>query len=89
METINIFTAFHDVLLYTCVSVCLITLPVLVVGIVFSVLQAATQVNEMTLTFIPKVITMFVVLLFIAPWMFHRLVLLMQYYMENLAYFIR
>jgi len=40
----------------------------LVVGLIISIFQAATQVNEMTLTFIPKIIAVVVVLLFTLPW---------------------
>ncbi|WP_322819147.1 flagellar biosynthesis protein FliQ [Tepidiforma sp.] len=41
----------------------------LVVGIVVSIVQAATQVNEATLTFVPKLIAVFVALLIFGPWM--------------------
>jgi flagellar biosynthetic protein FliQ len=41
----------------------------LVVGLVVSVLQAATQINEMTLSFIPKLVAMFVALVITGPWM--------------------
>jgi len=41
----------------------------LVVGLVVSVLQAATQINEMTLSFIPKLVAMFVALVVTGPWM--------------------
>lgn len=41
----------------------------LVVGLMVSAFQAMTQINEMTLTFLPKIVTMFVVLLFMFPWM--------------------
>lgn len=36
----------------------------LVVGLVIAVFQSATQINEMTLTFVPKVVTIFLVLMF-------------------------
>jgi flagellar biosynthetic protein FliQ len=41
----------------------------LVVGLAISVFQAVTQINEMTLTFIPKMITVFAALAFFGPWM--------------------
>lgn len=41
----------------------------LVVGLLISVFQAVTQINEMTLTFVPKIITVFVALVFFGPWM--------------------
>jgi flagellar biosynthetic protein FliQ len=44
-------------------------LTALVVGLLVSIFQAATQINEMTLTFIPKLIGVFVVLVVAGPWM--------------------
>ncbi len=41
----------------------------LVTGLVISILQAATQINEMTLSFVPKLVAMFVMLLVAGPWM--------------------
>lgn len=41
----------------------------LIVGLVVSVFQAATQISEMTLTFIPKLIAMGLALLVFLPWM--------------------
>ena len=44
-------------------------LAALVTGLVISIFQAATQINEMTLTFVPKLIAMFVTLVVAGPWM--------------------
>ena len=41
----------------------------LIVGLLVSVLQAATQINEMTLTFIPKMLAMIATLVIAGPWM--------------------
>ena len=41
----------------------------MVIGIIVSVLQAITQINEATLTFIPKMIAIVLVLIVMAPWM--------------------
>jgi flagellar biosynthetic protein FliQ len=41
----------------------------LVVGLVISVIQAVTQINEATLTFIPKMIIVGIVFMVAAPWM--------------------
>ncbi|MBI1394805.1 MAG: flagellar biosynthesis protein FliQ [Betaproteobacteria bacterium] len=49
-------------------------LTALVVGLVISIFQAATQINEMTLSFIPKLLAMFVVILLAGPWMLTILV---------------
>lgn len=46
-----------------------ILLTSLAVGLLIAMFQAATQINEMTLTFVPKLITIGVVLIFAGPWM--------------------
>jgi flagellar biosynthetic protein FliQ len=49
-------------------------LAALIIGLVVSVFQAATQINEMTLSFIPKLIGMFIVLMIAGPWMVNIMV---------------
>ena len=46
----------------------------LAVGLLVSIFQAATQINEMTLSFIPKLIAVFVTLIIAGPWMTGMLV---------------
>ena len=46
----------------------------LVVGVAVSVFQAATQIHEMTLTFIPKIVAVLVALVMFGPWILNRLV---------------
>ncbi|TAM90156.1 MAG: flagellar biosynthesis protein FliQ [Candidimonas sp.] len=47
---------------------------ILAVGLIISIFQAATQINEMTLSFIPKLIAVGLVLVFAGPWMLNTLV---------------
>ena len=49
-------------------------LTALVVGLVVSVFQAATQINEMTLSFIPKLIGVFVAVVISGPWILQLLI---------------
>ena len=49
-------------------------LAALVVGVLVSLFQAATQINEMTLSFVPKLLVLVVVLLLAGPWMLELLV---------------
>lgn len=44
-------------------------LAALVTGLVISILQAATQINEMTLSFIPKLLALFAAMVVAGPWM--------------------
>ena len=48
-------------------------LAAMVIGIVVSLLQAITQINESTLTFIPKMVAVILVLIVMAPWMLEML----------------
>ena len=49
-------------------------LTALVTGLLVSVFQAATQINEMTLSFIPKLLAIFVALVLAGPWMLNLMV---------------
>ena len=61
-----------------------ISLPImgiaLVVGLVVSLFQALTQMHEMTLTVVPKIVAVLLGLLFLLPWMMQKL----MFYTENL-----
>jgi flagellar biosynthetic protein FliQ len=52
----------------------------LVTGLVISIFQAVTQINEMTLTFVPKILAVFVAGAIFGPWMLNSLIT----YMANL-----
>lgn len=45
----------------------------LVIGLIVSIFQAVTQINEMTLTYVPKIIAVSVALLIFLPWMISTL----------------
>jgi flagellar biosynthesis protein FliQ len=63
---------------YTLVLALLVSAPMLIVGLVVgifvSLLQAVTQIQEQTLTFIPKIAAMGAAAIFFMPWMCHRLI---------------
>lgn len=71
----------------------LISLPMLAiglgVGLVISILQAATQIQEMTLTFIPKIIAIFVALLLAFPWILDKMTTYTTNLFINLPQYIR
>jgi len=56
----------------------IILLPILgvslVVGIMVSIFQAATSIQEMTLTFVPKIIVTAVTIVFLLPWIIDKMV---------------
>ncbi|MFZ0452511.1 MAG: flagellar biosynthesis protein FliQ [Ignavibacteriaceae bacterium] len=56
----------------------IIILPVLgvslVVGIIISIFQAATSIQEMTLTFVPKILVTAIAIIFLLPWMMDKII---------------
>ena len=46
----------------------------LVIGLIISIFQAATQINEQTMTFVPKIVAVFVTLLIFGPWIMELLI---------------
>lgn len=49
-------------------------LAALAVGLIISIFQAATQINEATLQFVPKLVAIFLVLILFGPWMLQYMV---------------
>jgi flagellar biosynthetic protein FliQ len=64
-------------------------LTALAVGLLIGMVQAATQINEMTLSFIPKVIAMALVMVITGPWMLRTLVQFTRQLIENLPASVR
>jgi len=57
----------------------------LIVGLVISLFQALTQIQEVTLTFVPKILIVFVSLLLLAPFMLHVLTDFTEQLMERIV----
>lgn len=60
----------------------------MLVGLVISILQATTQIQEQTLTFVPKIIAVLVSIVFFGSWMLKILIQFTIYYLQNLPNFI-
>jgi len=60
----------------------------LVVGVFVSVLQAATQIQEMTLSMIPKIVSMFLALLIAFPWIMDKMIAYTRNLFLNLPNYI-
>lgn len=71
----------------------LLSLPVLgvglVVGLVISLLQAVTQIQEMTLTFVPKIVAVLLSLLVLLPWMMGKMVVYTEQLLAQLPGYLR
>jgi flagellar biosynthetic protein FliQ len=61
----------------------------LVVGLIVSVFQAVTQINEATLTFIPKIVIIAVVIVLAGPWMIDTISKFSTDLFENVSTYVR
>jgi len=61
----------------------------LVMGLLVSVFQAITQINEATLTFIPKMLVVGIILMLAGPWMIDILSAYTINLLENISHFVR
>lgn len=66
-----------------------ILLTTMLVGLVVSIFQAATQIHETTLTFVPKILAMVVCMLILAPWMLNHLTSFTINLFSNLPLYVR
>jgi flagellar biosynthesis protein FliQ len=62
--------------------------PGLIVGLLVAMFQAATQINEMSLSFIPKLFVTFLVLVFAGPWLLKLITNFTENLIKNIPYII-
>jgi flagellar biosynthetic protein FliQ len=72
--------------LLVCLPVLLITL---MIGVIISIFQAVTQIQEMTLTFVPKIVVTMLSLLLFGPWMMEKIVGFTREILQNIPFWIR
>ena len=70
----TVLAIFQQTLEMIILLVAIILLPALVIGLMISVFQAATQINEMTLSFIPKLVTTLLTLMIAGPYMLQLII---------------
>ncbi|EKT4465815.1 flagellar biosynthesis protein FliQ [Pseudomonas juntendi] len=63
---------FRDALWLTTLMVAVLVVPSLLVGLVVAMFQAATQINEQTLSFLPRLLVMLVTLIVVGPWLVQK-----------------
>jgi flagellar biosynthetic protein FliQ len=74
MNSTAVISIVRDALELTLIVSAPLLLTALAAGLVVSVFQAATQINEMTLSFIPKLIAVFVAAVVAGPWMLQLMI---------------
>ncbi len=76
--------------LYTiCVTSAPVLLVSLIVGLVISIFQTVTSIQEQTLTFVPKILAIFIALIFLGHWMLNNIVEYMVELWSDFAIYIR
>jgi len=60
----------------------------MIIGLIIAILQSATQIQEMTLTFVPKIVVVLLALLFFLPWMMRSMVEYTTELITNIPYVI-
>ena len=63
---------FRQALWLTSVVVAIVVLPSLIIGLIVAMFQAATQINEQTLSFLPRLLITFLTLIWLGPGWRHR-----------------
>ena len=61
----------------------------LIVGVAISIFQAVTQIQEMTLTFVPKILVVLLALLYFSSWMLEHLMQFTVNTINQIPYYIR
>ena len=69
----DVLQLFGDALFLVILMVGVIVVPSLLIGLVVSVLQAATQINEQTLSFLPRLLATMVAMILAGPWLLTQL----------------
>ncbi|HCW94414.1 flagellar biosynthesis protein FliQ [Stutzerimonas balearica] len=79
---------FREGLWMTAVIVGVLVVPSLLVGLVVAMFQAATQINEQTLSFLPRLLVMLLTLIWAGPWLVRELMEYTQNLITNIPLII-
>lgn len=84
----SIVSLFSDSVYIILLLLSVLILPGLIVGLIISMFQAATQINETSLSFIPKLFVTFLVLILAGPWLLKTLINYTDTLISNIPYLI-
>lgn len=79
---------FRDALMLVILLVCIMVVPSLLVGLIISIFQAATQINEQTLSFLPRLLMTLTMLIIAGPWLLQQLMDFFTRLVNNIPQFI-
>lgn len=83
-----VVSLFRDSIYVILILISVLMIPGLIVGLLVAMFQAATQINEASLSFIPKLIVTFITLLVAGPWLLKTLLTYTDTLIHNIPYFI-
>ena len=79
---------FREALWLTAMIVGVLVVPSLLVGLVVAMFQAATQINEQTLSFLPRLMVILLTLIVLGPWLLRQLMEYTQTLIRNIPLLI-
>jgi flagellar biosynthetic protein FliQ len=85
MSTVEVLEIGRDAIFVLLKVGAPIMLIALLVGLTISLAQALTQIQEMTLAFVPKILVIFVTMIFLSPFMLNTLVVFTQQLTNRIA----
>ncbi len=88
MSPEDVLTIFQHALQVLLMLILVILVPALLVGLMVSMFQAATQINEMTLSFIPKLIITVITLMVAGPWMLNLIMDYTHQLIQDIPYLV-
>ncbi|MCW9079789.1 MAG: flagellar biosynthesis protein FliQ [Gammaproteobacteria bacterium] len=88
MDADTVVTVGRQAMEVTILLAAPILLSALAVGLLIAMFQAATQINEMTLSFVPKLMIVAVVMMIAGPWMLRQITGFTLRLFENVPYLI-
>ena len=69
-----VLDVFKDAMMLIVLMVAVIIVPSLIVGMIVSMFQAATQINEQTLSFLPRLLVTLSTIMILGPWLLNLLI---------------
>ncbi|MFT7110280.1 MAG: flagellar biosynthetic protein FliQ [Psychrobacter glaciei] len=88
MSPENIGDFLKEGLFVVIAIVAIVLIPGLIMGLIVATFQAATQINEQTLSFLPRLVITLLCILFFGPWIIGKLVTYSQSLYMNIPYLI-
>lgn len=88
MTSDAVVALFRESVFMILLLISVLMIPGLIVGLLIAMFQAATQINESSLSFIPKLIVTFLTLLFTGPWLLKTLVSYTDSLITSIPYLI-